>query len=73
MESTRKELKVWKSKGKQLLYNMLPARIALKIENGVQPNTICEVNAFIIVNFLKFINTLLLKKNRRLIKLLYYF
>ena len=64
MESTRKELKVWKSKGKQLLYNMLPARIALKIENGVQPNTICEVNAFIIVNFLKFIITLLLKKKQ---------
>jgi hypothetical protein len=52
LESTRKELKVWKNKGKQLLYNMLPARIALKIENGVQPNTICEVNNLFIFDFL---------------------
>ena len=43
LESTKKDLKLWKSKGKKLLYNMLPARIASQIENGAKPNTICEV------------------------------
>lgn len=36
------QLNSWKKKGKKLLYSMLPARVAQMIENGVQPNSICE-------------------------------
>ncbi len=43
MEATKSQLNTWRRKGKKLLYSMLPARIAIKIENGVQPNTICEI------------------------------
>lgn len=42
LETTKMQLNSWKKKGKKLLYSMLPARIAQLIENGVQPNTICE-------------------------------
>jgi hypothetical protein len=43
LASHRVELNAWKRKGKKLLYSMLPAKIARQIENGVEPNTICEV------------------------------
>ena len=43
LQQARVELNTWKRKGKKLLYSMLPAKIARKIENGVEPNTICEV------------------------------
>jgi guanylate cyclase len=44
LQEARFELNAWKKKGKNLLYSMLPAKIAKQIENGAQPNTICEVN-----------------------------
>ena len=44
LQKARKELNSWKKKSKTLFYSMLPAKIAYQIENGAEPNSICEVN-----------------------------
>ena len=45
LESSKKELNSWKKKGRKLLHSLLPARIAIQIENGATPNSISEVTS----------------------------
>lgn len=43
LELNKAELNTWRNRSKNLLYSMLPYPIAVKIEEGIQPNTICQV------------------------------
>lgn len=52
LEKNRTELKTWKKRSRKLLYSLLPARIAIQIENGVQPNTICESFSQVTIMFI---------------------
>jgi hypothetical protein len=44
LKETKRDLNKWRAKSKGLLYSMLPRHVAKKIESGVKPNTICDVN-----------------------------
>lgn len=37
------DLKEWRRKGKDLLYSIMPRHIAKMLEEGIVPNSICEV------------------------------
>lgn len=43
LQSTKIELQEWRRKGKRLLYSMMPRHIAQMLQQGVLPNSICEV------------------------------
>ena len=44
LQATQIELKEWRRKGKRLLYSMMPRHIAYMLQEGVLPNSICEVS-----------------------------
>ena len=46
LQSTKLELQEWRRKGKRLLYSMMPRHIAQMLQQGVLPNSICEVFSF---------------------------
>lgn len=51
LQSTKFELQEWRRKGKRLLYSMMPRHIAQMLQQGVLPNSICEVRSVLLLHF----------------------
>ena len=46
LQHSKNELQEYRKKGKRLLYSMMPRHIAQMLQQGVLPNSICEVSSF---------------------------
>ncbi|CAF0806920.1 unnamed protein product [Adineta steineri] len=51
LQSSKLELQEWRSKGRRLLYSMMPRHIAQMLQEGVLANSICESHKLLTVLF----------------------
>ncbi|CAF1629354.1 unnamed protein product, partial [Didymodactylos carnosus] len=51
LENSKIEYQEWRKKSRYLLYSMMPKHIALMLQEGIQPNSICESHKMITIMF----------------------